>query len=487
MSQFKNLPHHPESEKLVKILQDLTKNDDPLFFRVIVGYYYSVVASMMRCKIQETPHDQVLINMYAIALAVSGAGKTKAVNMMENKVLNQFQSIFQSQTLPDLAEIAMADKANHTSAHTGQDPDGLLEQFKSQYNNLGPMPFSFLKGTEAGLHELRYKLQMANLGALNLQSDEIGLNLSSLSESLIPYLELFDAGLIKQKITKNTNENKRREELLSATPANFLGFGEPSKLFNGGNTEDQYWSLEQNGYVRRAFHTYDKLHRKPKAKTAAELYDDKTNTTTTNFLKDISDYFGRLANGANAHKALTYPKEAHMLMLEYELDCKERSNQLLEHEHLKKTEMEHRHFKTLKLAGAYAFVDGSLEVTVDHVKNAIAVAEESGEAYADMLQRDKPYVKLAKYLAMIGREVTQADLTTDLPYYKGTKAIKEEMLTLAIAYGYQNSIVITKEYRDDIEFLKGETLKENDLQNMICRRTSLRTRNRDGASASDQL
>ena len=107
MSQFKNLPHHPESEKLVKILQDLTKNDDPLFFRVIVGYYYSVVASMMRCKIQETPHDQVLINMYAIALAVSGAGKTKAVNMMENKVLNQFQSIFQSQTLPDLAEIAI--------------------------------------------------------------------------------------------------------------------------------------------------------------------------------------------------------------------------------------------------------------------------------------------------------------------------------------------------------------------------------------------
>ena len=467
MSKFQNLPFHPEQEKLVKLLQETTQNDDPLFFRIIVGYYYAVAASMMRCSIQETANDKVLINMYAIALAVSGAGKTKAVTMMENKVFDQFRTVFQYSTQPTASEIALAQQADKTSAISGQDPDEIMTSLKATYDSLGPIPFSFLKGTEAGLQELRYKIQMGNIGALNLQSDEIGLNLSSLTEALIPYLELFDAGLIKQKITKNTNENKRREELRSATPANYLGFGEPSKIFNGGTTEELFWSLEQNGYVRRAFHAYNRIHNRLKAKTALEIYNEKTCQNTSNFLSAVSTYFGRLADISNANKTLAYPKDAHLLMLEYQIDCKERSEQLLGHEHLKKTELEHRHFKTLKLAGAYAFVDGSPEVTVDHIQYAIAVAEESGKAYADMLRRDMPYVKLAKYIGTVNKAVTHADLTAELPYYKGPKAVKEEMLTLAIAHGYKNSIVITKDYKDGIEFLEGSTLEETTLNDMI--------------------
>ena len=467
MSQFKNLPHHPESEKLVAILQDVCQNNDPLFFRVIVGYYFAVTASMMRCTIQLNKDDNLLINMYAVALAQSGAGKTRAVGVMEGKVLDQFKAVFQKQTLPDSAKIEIARLADRTSAVTGKDPDEIMTGLQCTYDGLGPMPFSFLKGTEAGLQELRYKLQMANMGALNLQSDEIGLNLQSVSEVLIPYLELFDQGQIKQKITKNTNENKRREELYNRTPANYLGFGEPSKLLNGGKEEELFWSLEQNGYGRRAFHTYNKVLNAPRQKSAEELYAERNCTNTSGFLENLSDYFGRLADISNASKILAMPKESSIFLIEYELDCKARAEKLPEHDFLKKTELSNRHFKALKLAGAYAFVDGTPEVTTNHLQYAIAIAEESGEAYADMLQRDKPHVALAKYLATIGKAVTQSDLTNDLPYYKGPKNHKEEMLTLAIAHGYQNSIVITKDYVDGIEFLKGETLEENTLDNMI--------------------
>ena len=41
------------------------------------------------------------------------------------------------------------------------------------------------------------------------------------------------------------------------------------------------------------------------------------------------------------------------------------------------------------------------------------------------------------------------------------------MLTLAIAYGYKNNIIIKKSFSDGIEFLRGETLKETDLTKMV--------------------
>jgi len=76
-------------------------------------------------------------------------------------------------------------------------------------------------------------------------------------------------------------------------------------------------------------------------------------------------------------------------------------------------------------------------------------------------------VKLAKYIASIGREVTHVDLTEDLPFYKGSESAKREMMTLATAYGYKNNIIIKKLFNDGIEFLQGESLKETDLDKIV--------------------
>ena len=134
---------------------------------------------------------------------------------------------------------------------------------------------------------------------------------------------------------------------------------------------------------------------------------------------------------------------------------------------MRKAELSHRYFKALKLAGAYAFIDNSIELTPAHLYNAIKLTEESGRAFEQMLTRDRPYVKLAKYIANIRKEVTQADLVEDLPFYRGGVSQKAEMLNLAIAYGYKNNIIIKKSFSDGIEFLRGETLEETDLNKMV--------------------
>jgi hypothetical protein len=84
-----------------------------------------------------------------------------------------------------------------------------------------------------------------------------------------------------------------------------------------------------------------------------------------------------------------------------------------------------------------------------------------------VLSRDRPYVKLAKYIAAIGKDVTQADLVEDLPFYKGSQSQRGEMLTLATAWGYKNNIIIKKAFSDGIEFMRGETLEETNLNELV--------------------
>jgi len=97
-------------------------------------------------------------------------------------------------------------------------------------------------------------------------------------------------------------------------------------------------------------------------------------------------------------------------------------------------------------------------------------------------------VKLAKYIANIGSDVTQADLTEDLPFYRGGAGVKQEMLTLATAWGYKNNIIIKKSYEDGIEFLRGETLKKTDLDQMVLSySTDFATDYRNERAAFDQL
>ena len=74
---------------------------------------------------------------------------------------------------------------------------------------------------------------------------------------------------------------------------------------------------------------------------------------------------------------------------------------------------------------------------------------------------------MAKYIASVGSEVTHADLLEALPFYKSGNAARNEMMTLATAWGYKKHIIIKKSFIDGIEFFKGETLEETDLNEMV--------------------
>jgi hypothetical protein len=467
MKTNEEMQFHPTAERLVEILCNKTQNDNPLFFRVLVGYYFSMVASMMRTTIVTHDRGEIPVNMYALNLGTSGSGKGFSTNIIENDVIGRFRARFLEETFTILAEQNLPKLAVKRAARKSVDPEEELVRVQKEFDELGTLVFSFDSGTPAAIKQMRHKLLMADAGSVNLQIDEIGSNLLSSVEVLNTYLELYDVGKIKTKLIKNTSDNKRNEEIPGQTPTNMMLFGTPAKLLNGSKVEEELYSMLETGYARRCFFGYSKASDIKKELTPEQVYDMLTDKSSNVWMEDLADKLDQLADIVNVNKRLVLTKDTSLLLIEYKLKCEKIAHELPEHEEIKKAEISHRYFKALKLAGAYAFIDDSPELTSEHLYNAIKLAEESGAAFDKLLTRDRTYIKLAKYLGSVRRDCTQADLVEDLPFYRGAASQKTEMLSLATAWGYRNNIIIKKSFSDGIEFLRGETLKASRLDSMI--------------------
>jgi len=459
--------HHPALDDIVDVLCNKTQNIDRGFFHAEVAYFLAKMASCMRATIVTKDRGEIPVNLYVLALATSGFGKGHSVNIVETEFLKGFKTRFMEDTFDVISEQNLWNIANNRAARNGTDQQEEFEKAEKEFKQAGAYPFTFDSGTPPAVKQLRHKLLMSSSGSINFQVDEIGSNLLGVSDVLTLFLELYDQGMVKQKLTKNTAENVRSEELDGKTPTNALLFGTPSKLLDGAHTEDQFYSFLETGYARRCIFGFGQHQRAGDELSKEEVFKRLTQETNIDTISKWSNYFQTLADPAYFGWKMVVEDDVAIELLGYKIDCERASDLLAEHEDIKKAEFSHRYFKALKLAGAYAFIDNSTEVEMEHLLSAIKLVEESGEAFQTILNREKTYVKLAKYIANVGTEVTHADLHEALPFYKASNSARNEMMTLATAWGYKKHIIIKKSFTDGIEFFKGETLKETNINEII--------------------
>lgn len=383
---------------------------------------------------------------------------------MENRVLGAFRNKFIHDIFPSKVNISLDIEALNRASVTGKSHQEALDQLHKEFKSYGAYKFTFDSATSPAVKQFRHKLLLAKLGSINFIVDEIGANLKANLEPLHTFLELYDLGLIKDKLTKSTQENVRFQELIGSTPANLLLFGTPSKLLDGGSIENEFYDLLEMGYARRCFFAISRKDVRLTDLTPEELYDAMSNQGQESDIFDIADKLENLANINLCNAVITANRDIGIKLLEYRRECELQASELPEHQEILKSEMSHRYFKVLKLAGAYAFLDGKLTIHEDHLNQAIKFAEDSGKALVALMNREKPYERLAKFIAYgRGKQFTQVDLVEELPYYKGTMAQKNELMSMAVAWGYTNNILIKKTITDNIEFFSGESLKETDL------------------------
>lgn len=467
--------YHPLSEQIVDILVKKVNNDNRHFFRILVGYYLSKVASMMRCNIQTNDRDVIPVNTYVLNLMISGTGKGHSTNIMEREFVGHFKKEFLQTIFPLKAEehiLTLATEKALALTATGQsiltvDEETAIQKdkFKQHFDRLGELAFSFDSATTPAVKQMREKLLLASAGSMNLELDEVGSNMSGNADVLTTFLELYDVGMVKQKLIKNTADNIRSEELPGNTPTNLMLFGTPTKLLDGGKVEEEFKQFLETGYARRLLFGYTNSTHRKRHVSATERYQQMVDNTLKAEMEKIQRIFASFAKRP-FNPVLRISDANSIYLIEYQMRCEDQADAFKEHKGTHKAEMMHRYYKALKLAGAYAFADGSSEITQDHLDYAISVVEDSGEAFHQMMRKQGPYERLANYLASVDHEVTQHELLEELPFYKGSEMQRRDLMTLATSYGYRNNIIIRRRTQDDIEFFSGETLAETDLSKL---------------------
>lgn len=460
-------PHHPAIEAIVDILTTRVQNQDRPFFRVMTAYFFGKMASSQRTTILTKDRGAVPVNLYTISLATSGAGKGHSVSLLENEITGGFKSRFVNDCFPMMAENNLWNIAKDRALRNGTVEKDEFDKAKGEFHRQGALVFTFDSGTAPAVKQMRYKLLMADLGAINFQVDEIGANFVNSEEVMNVFLELYDQGQVKQKLTKSTAENQRGEELDGKTPANMLLFGTPANLLNGSKTEELFYTALEIGYGRRCLFAYGSRHRASETMTPEQIYRQLADTSIQSGITHWAQHCSQLADPAMSNWKVFVEDDVGIELMTYKIECERLADAMPEHEEIRKSEMSHRYFKALKLAGAMAFFDQKNEIDMDTLYYAIKLVEESGVAFERIFTREKNYVKLAKFLASVGTEQTHADLTEALPFYKGSQANRNELITLATAWGYKNHVIIKKLYEQGIEFYTGESLTETSLDKII--------------------
>ena len=462
-----NVNHNPCLEEITDLICRKTQNTDTGFFHVEVAYFLSKIAASMRAYIDSADRGQIPVNCYAICLGPSGYSKGYSVNIMEDTILSGFKREFCGRLFHVIADRNINVRAEDIAIANQLEVEDVVQQLRDSYNKAGNYVFTFDSGTSPAVKQMRNKLLLSEIGAINFEQDELGSNLLNSTDVIAVFLELYDQGKVKTKLIKNTSDNVRDLDIDGKTPANMLLFGTPVKLFDGDSTEDFFYSMLDTGYARRCLFGYG-LNNDKKAyysQTAEEIYDALVEPKNKEITDKWNSYFTSLAQESMYNFRIELQKKEAIQLLEYRIECEKKADELSQYAEIQKAELNHRYFKALKLAGTYAFIERANVISSNHLMQAIKLVEESGENFLKILNREKSYMKLANYLASVNEELTHADLTEALPFYKSTQ--RNELLSLATAWGYKHHILIKKTFSDGVEFMKGEALEETNLNNLI--------------------
>lgn len=466
MIDFSSIKHHPAIDELTAVICNRTQNTDRGFYDVEVAYFLGKIAASMRVSLLTKDRGDVPVNIYTLALATSGSGKGYSVSILENEFLAGFKTRFMNETFPIIAEDNLWKIAFERAARDGTAEDAEKEKLDREFRDAGALAFTFDSGTTAAVKQMRQKLLLGNCGSINLQIDEIGSNLVGSTDVLNAFLELYDQGIIKQKLTKNTKENQRSEEIDGKTPTNMLLFGTPTKLLDGGQVEDHFYSFLETGYARRCLFGIGQKIRASSSLTPDQIFKRLTDPANNAIIQKWSNHFANLADPNRFGWKITVDDTVAIELIRYKVYCETIADALPENEDILKSEISHRYYKCLKLAGAFAYIDESMELEMGHLYQAMKLVEQSGECFKNILRREKAYAKLARYLSGVGTEQTHADLHEALPFYKTGQAARNEMMAMAMAWGYKNHIIIKKTFSDGIDFFMGETLEETKLSHL---------------------
>lgn len=243
---------------------------------------------------------------------------------------------------------------------------------------------SISNATVSGMYAYAESFNLCRFGSLNIEIDEIGNAITSKAELFENLLTPYDNGDF-QPVAKRTDSNAMD---ISGLPVNLYSFGNKVRLFNGDNTERDFIQLIDEGYGRRFIFVDDNSTNKNKTPQEV-LAEMKTSEDIRRARSKERNYIASVIKRENFKKVLSLSDEA---MLVYATIKAEGDSYVNDTKGLLPAvvaDLSERYFKAVKLAGVYAFFDGSDTVEAKHMEQAYEIVKESSKVLAD-LRRIKP-------------------------------------------------------------------------------------------------
>ena len=337
---------------------------------IIANYKLVSMVSNLRVKIDYNKSMGLApINFYGILLLDSGAGKTSSLSTLDNwyfkKVKDKLKKLFNHKKSVYISHL-MQDKE-----------DGVYteEEVSRKIESLTNWTFSMDSGTKEGI--LKMAQTMGNIGALTIgiEIDELDKFLTSEKEMMDRLFKAYDIGEWNPKVTAG----KDVQESIYGVAPNFFGFATPDAMLLNTNVSEPFRELLASGFARRTFFYYEDSDKLPYIPTADDyLKLEEQADKLMDKAKTLADRLDRLLEGHKVGSVITFPKKSKKHILEYRSESVEKAS--MTNDSILNADFRERHFKVAKLAGAYAFLDGRTEVSMQDIDYAVYITERSSES-----------------------------------------------------------------------------------------------------------
>ncbi|MDB4681374.1 hypothetical protein OAE88_00540 [bacterium] len=445
---------NPHVNKIMDLVLNVKDDIPENMILMMINYTLAEVASNLRAKLKLYDGSVKPLNNYTYIFAPSGVGKDVSLNALNRIFIDSFRERMGKGF--DKHRVKYWD--NRSMALVEEGEEDVESAIREEMRMVSPFSYRIDGGTVAGFSKSRVTYDYYDIGAINLVIDELGANYQNIRSVMALMLSSYEDG--------NTEGRQLKTESVIAVkgvPSNFLGYSSPALVFDGGITEKSLLDDLSQGMARRSFFAYAEKP-EPLKLTAEEIVKQNRARATSNKgkIEETNKYFAELAHPKNMYKEVHLSEKAEILIAEYQIKCDSIVKANTEIQEQERLELVNRSWKATRLAGVYAFISGLTEVDEDCVKQAIYVADISGESFMKVMNQPPVYERVFDFIKS-RKKTSDIDLEKQ-KWYSGNKTQKRELLSLARAYGFENDYLFRIKEVESVEFYSFIEVPKTDVE-----------------------
>ena len=329
----------------------------------VANYKLANICSQLKIQVNtRSGYGNTPANIYQLLLLNSGGGKGATLTLIDNFYFKDAFTYMKEVVYPKF-------KAKALDRLEMEENDRPIHEWVKSNSNF----------TTSGMFAYAESYELSKIGGLNIEVDEIGNAVTSKAELFELLLQPYDNGIL-DPVGKRTDPDAMSIKGMSI---NMYCFGNKVRLFEGDNVEFSFIKLLDEGYGRRMIFIDDVSE--PKSKTPEDIVREmKASEDIVEKRKEDREFIKSLITRSNLGKVMELDDEA---LYEFAKIKADGDNYVIENKGLQpavKSDMSERVFKTAKLAGIYAFFDGSDKIEAKHMIQAFEIIKYSSEVLKDL-------------------------------------------------------------------------------------------------------